>query len=254
MMSIFLTTKLLNSVYQIIKEESIFPEVLTKIILQFLKESECLGEYEWNTLIGRVDPEPPLPENFSLIWESPCPIFQGKKVYETHWLIYIPYKVDEKPLTLINFGEMTKRHFPENNLLGCYYSIAQGCLKAAGNKSIARPCWILMTKRGYRIAYTNFSQWNKNGEKYRLIGPLEAVISNVMNYLISNNKSHSNNSQSGILCFNIAKEPISESENTNICKYQNMFISDCHEDGLFIAERPFLKSKMSVMREVSKSA
>lgn len=30
-----------------------------------------------------------------------------------------------------------------------------------------------------------------------------------------------------------------------------MFISDCHKKGLFIAESPFLKSKMSVMREVS---
>jgi len=91
------------------------PIAISKLVVDYLEEFPCFGESEWTILCGKVDPAPPLPEDFSAIWNEPCPIYSGKKISETHMLVYIPATVDEKPFTLKKLGEIAKRFFLKND-------------------------------------------------------------------------------------------------------------------------------------------
>lgn len=91
------------------------PQSISKMVVEYLEEYQCFGEREWLALCGSVDPAPLLPPNFSDIWNGPCPIFPGKKVCETHMLVYIPATVDGKPFTFNKLGEIAKRFFPKND-------------------------------------------------------------------------------------------------------------------------------------------
>jgi hypothetical protein len=97
----------------------------------------------WKTLCGRVDPAPPLPPNFSDIWNGPCPICSGKKISETHILVYIPATIDGKPFTLNKLGEIAKRFFPKNGK--GYKYIWSNIVHELGDKPI-NSHWVLMTK------------------------------------------------------------------------------------------------------------
>src|SRR5437899_3208608 len=91
---------------------------LVKLIVSYIK-NEYMGSIfsakEWETFCGKVSPAPALPHNIENIWQSQCPAFLGKKVYETHMLVYLPTIVNEKPLTLKSLGEIAKRYFPATN-------------------------------------------------------------------------------------------------------------------------------------------
>ncbi|MBA3815732.1 MAG: hypothetical protein H0X29_04270 [Parachlamydiaceae bacterium] len=77
-----------------------FPQAITQIVIDYLEVNPCFGESEWAALCGRVDPAPSLPPDFYDIWNGPCPIYSGKKISETHMLVYIPATIDGKPFTL----------------------------------------------------------------------------------------------------------------------------------------------------------
>lgn len=120
-----------------------FPKAISKMVVDYLEEFPSFGESEWTTLFGRVDPAPPLPPDFSDIWNGPCPIYSGKKISETHMLVYIPATVDGKPFTLNKLGEIAKRFFPTND--NGYRDIWSGIVDELGDKSI-KSRWVLMTK------------------------------------------------------------------------------------------------------------
>src|SRR5947209_126222 len=74
---------------------------VVRLMASYLPKPEgVFAESDWNELGGRVALAPPLPQNMEEIWEGPCPIFPGKRVTDTHVLVYIPTTVDDKPLTL----------------------------------------------------------------------------------------------------------------------------------------------------------
>lgn len=142
------TRKELNDVlYSIIgntKENSIgLPNDICKICVDYLEE-RCFGENEWRDLFGSVDPAPPLPSDFSDIWNGPCPFFPEKKVCETHMLVYIPSMVAGKPFTLNMLIEIVKRSVFKNEKTFLY--ICSIIIKELGNKTIDKSRWVLMAK------------------------------------------------------------------------------------------------------------
>ncbi len=136
------------------------PQAVSKMVVDYLEAYPGFGESEWTTFCGRVDPAPPLPSDFSDIWNGPCPIYSGKKINETHMLVYIPATIDGKPFTLKKLGEIAKRFFPKTGR-GFEY-ITPSIFDKLGEKS-TESRWVLMTKdvlRGSR---------NKNYAKQRKI-------------------------------------------------------------------------------------
>ena len=67
------------------------------------------GKAAWAQYFGDIGPEPALPSNIREILQTPCPIWPGKKVYETHLLTLIPETVNGAPLTLRSLGELMQR-------------------------------------------------------------------------------------------------------------------------------------------------
>lgn len=56
------------------------------------------GAEEWSSLLGKVD-DVPVPKGMLAILNSPCPIFPGKTVGQSHTLVLVPEKVNGYPLT-----------------------------------------------------------------------------------------------------------------------------------------------------------
>jgi len=119
---------------------------LVEVVVSYLKANNgCIfGAREWETLFGKVGPAPVLPLNIENIWQSQCRAFPGKKVHETHMLVYIPTTVDEKILTLKSLGEIAKRHF--STIDAGYGYIWDPIVAELGNMAIEKSCWVLMTK------------------------------------------------------------------------------------------------------------
>ena len=53
-----------------------------------------------------------LPNNIYQILKSPCPAFPGKRIMDTHILVWIPESVNGKKLNIKNFGELLNYKFP----------------------------------------------------------------------------------------------------------------------------------------------
>ena len=69
----------------------------------------AFGKAKWALHFGDVGEEPPLPEDIEQILQGPCPIWQGKKVEETHILVLIPASVDGVPLTMNSLGALVQK-------------------------------------------------------------------------------------------------------------------------------------------------
>lgn len=96
---------------------ALLPE-LVHFVVEFLKTPIMFffGEREWNTLLGRVSPAPPLPPDIEAILLSQCPFSREKKlVRQTHILVYIPDKVNDELLTLNRMEELMKNPMAGNS-------------------------------------------------------------------------------------------------------------------------------------------
>ncbi|MBA3816526.1 MAG: hypothetical protein H0X29_08425, partial [Parachlamydiaceae bacterium] len=164
-----------------------FPQAISKMVVDYLEEYPSFGESEWTALCERVDPAPPLPHDFSDIWNGPCPIYSGKKISETHMLVYIPATVDGKPFTLKKLGEIAKRFFPQND--SGYSHIWSGINDELGDKSI-KSRWVLMTKdvlpgsrnKSYAEQQKTVDRLAKKSLVYKVPGTLEAATCILVQY------------------------------------------------------------------------
>lgn len=98
------------------------------------------GKGAWEKYFGNIGEEPPLPDNIEEILRSPCPIWSGKKVGETHLLTLIPAKVNGELLTLASVGELVKK--PKQGDPTRYQYFYSG---GNENSHVERNTWILMT-------------------------------------------------------------------------------------------------------------
>jgi tetratricopeptide (TPR) repeat protein len=69
----------------------------------------AFGKAAWAQYFGDVGVEPPLPSNIEEILNSPCPIWPGKTVHETHILVLVPQTVNNQSLTLKFLGELVRK-------------------------------------------------------------------------------------------------------------------------------------------------
>lgn len=101
------------------------------------------GPTQWQTYFGDVGEIPPLPNNIDEILQAPCPIWPGKKTWETHKLFLVPKTLDGKPMSLDLTSEIfqePKEGHPAHYL---YYS---GPVKSdIGARGVAETHWCLMT-------------------------------------------------------------------------------------------------------------
>lgn len=113
----------------------------------------CFGKTQWQSYfgdigdfgnIGGIGGIAPLPNNMDAILQSPCPIWEGKKTWETHKLFLVPKSVEGKPLNLDLIGEMVQVPKQGHKAEYLYYS---GPVKAdIGDSSVEKAHWCLMTK------------------------------------------------------------------------------------------------------------
>ncbi len=171
---------------------------LVEVVVSYLKANNgCIfGAREWETLFGKVGPAPVLPLNIENIWQSQCLAFPGKKVHETHMLVYIPTTVDEKILTLKSLGEIAKRHF--STIDAGYGYIWDPIVAELGNMAIEKSCWVLMTKdvlpesrgKNYANQQTMMDALAKKAfATYEIPGTLEAAVCLLAQYFGSQTTS-----------------------------------------------------------------
>lgn len=124
---------------------------LVSLVVDYLKERDHIfGEVEWKAHFGKVSPAPALPFDIESLWQGPCPVFPGKKLKETHMLVYIPtsFGEHEQVLSIKTLGELAKKYFPNNVDGYCdgYRPSTRSLLDRLENLFIKKPFWALMTR------------------------------------------------------------------------------------------------------------
>ena len=146
----------------------------------------AFGKAEWGKYFGEIGAEPPLPTNIEKILSGPCPIWEGKRVEDTHMLVLIPKTVNGKPLTLNTLKELIER--PRGGGHATKYRYYDSYVKKElGDVSAPRSHWVLMTKDvlpGSRNkSYSDQCALVKRHKHYGLPHPLEATASILMHYV-----------------------------------------------------------------------
>lgn len=87
-----------------------------------------------------------LPVDIYAKLNSPCPVFPGKRIGQTHMLVWIPKKAGGEPLTLNSLGRILKEYFPGNNENDGYRYVGKPIVMEHGEVAPAKSGWVLMTK------------------------------------------------------------------------------------------------------------
>ncbi|MHA7878111.1 MAG: hypothetical protein ACX93T_04320, partial [Bacteroidota bacterium] len=113
--------------------------------LQYIDDTK-FDATKWRSYFGEVGPEPPIPTHIEALLSQPCPLFPGKKVYESHLLTLIPATVDGTPLTLSNFQTVLKRTKELGHHKAGYGFYCSNVKQEFGEKIIGTSYWVLMTR------------------------------------------------------------------------------------------------------------
>ncbi|MCP5509083.1 MAG: F-box protein [Chlamydiales bacterium] len=149
----------------------------------------AFGKAKWKKYFGDVGDEPPLPSDIDQILNGPCPIWDAKKVRETHMLTLIPSHVNGEQLTLESIGELVKSPKGEGFATEYYlYNNPHGNEKAHVNQNT----WVLMTRnvlpdsreKSYNVQRQLVAKLaQKSGQPYEVPRLIEAVTSIFMEYI-----------------------------------------------------------------------
>jgi len=126
---------------------ALIPE-LAGIVADYLYSPyDMFGSEDWNSLFGRVDLAPTPPPELEELLQSKCPFFEGKTVKESHWLVYIPKTVDDKPLTLNTMEEFAKNPKSNINHKSQLRQRWEGdIVREVHGDSNESSCWVLITR------------------------------------------------------------------------------------------------------------
>jgi len=161
-------------------------------LLKVIPPAMAFGKEKWKTYFGDIGKEPPLPANIREILKSPCPIWEGKKIRDTHLLVLIPQIVNGKLLTKKSLGELAKKYFP--NTEKGYRYIWSELIDEKNDKPIDKSYWMLMTKdvipgsryEGCATQQTIVSDLAKKAlTNYEVPDTLEATVSIFSKYVSS---------------------------------------------------------------------
>jgi hypothetical protein len=145
------------------------------------------GKDKWQKYFGDIGVEPTLPANIAQILNSPCPFFSEKKVRDTHILVLVPEKVNEREVHLDSLSELIKN--PKRGYkmqYSWYYDFVRKELGTQSQKSH----WVLITKD--LIPYARYRHYlpkkpiqlfSEITIPYNRPRTLEAIISILMHYV-----------------------------------------------------------------------
>ena len=159
------------------------------------------GAKEWSQYFGAVGMEPSLPPDIDEIMGSDCPFWTGKAVKDTHLLVLIPSKVDDKPFSL-NLLEKLIQHPKDEGNPTKYRSYGDAIEKRFGTQSPRCSYWVLMTRdvlEGSRSKdYTAqealvAAHVYHTGLLYELPGVLEAVTAILLHYVRNEERLYTDN-------------------------------------------------------------
>lgn len=105
----------------------------------------AIGKKKLEKFFGEIDKTvPPIPQTLLEAWESECPVYPGtgKKVKDTHVLVYKSAKMNGKPHTINAFAELITN--PDGSK--GYRYLNKQVRDSLGNKSDEKGEWLLMTK------------------------------------------------------------------------------------------------------------
>ncbi|NGX38695.1 MAG: hypothetical protein KR126chlam1_00005 [Chlamydiae bacterium] len=155
-----------------------FPEQETLPAIAF-------GKAAWEKYFGEIGEVPPLPDNIEKILKSPCPLWGGKKVEDTHILVLVPETLNGQPLSTKLLEELVQSpggggHATQlKNMYGDQHStgtrwilMTKGALPGSLNKSYKEQCKIIENHR-------------KRGNYYRLPYVQEAIVAITTHYIRS---------------------------------------------------------------------
>lgn len=148
----------------------------------------AFGARDWNKYFGDVGVEPPLPADIAEILKSPCPIYPGKRIEETHTLVLVPATINGKPLTLDSLGELIQQ--PQNEGKASKYSFYwHDAKKQIGQTPAPAAHWVLMTtdilpnsrSKSYEAQVAEVKKYSG----YEIPRALEAAVAILMGYIKS---------------------------------------------------------------------
>jgi NLR family CARD domain-containing protein 3 len=120
------------------------PSMIPVLNRRFGRPESAFGAIAWRFFFGDIGMEPPLPPDIEEILKSPCPIFPGKRIEETHTLALVPATVNGKPLTLDSLGELIK-HPKNGGKVTNYRFYSEFIKKEIGQLPAPASHWVLMT-------------------------------------------------------------------------------------------------------------
>lgn len=166
---------------------------------KMIYEGFCFNPSHWNSyskggIISNEEIEKAfksLPININEILKSPCPAFPGKKVMDTHMLVWIPETIKGKVVTIDSFGKFLKQELGfEGNRPG-YEAIRDDIAQQEGGNPI-KSGWVLMTNdvipdsrsKSYAEQQELVASLNKLGQTgYRVPKTGEAIVCIMAEYL-----------------------------------------------------------------------
>jgi hypothetical protein len=155
--------------------------------------TSVFGVQEWSRYFGEIGIAPPLPSDIDEILDGPCPFWQGKQVKDTHLLVLLPTKVDDRPFSLDLLVELIQH--PKGGGYSTEYDYYDSDVQEQlGAQSPVRPYWVLMTRdvlagsRGkkYSSQQALVAAYVKRTKlPYELPGALEAATAILSHYVRS---------------------------------------------------------------------
>jgi hypothetical protein len=144
------------------------------------------GKKEWETYLGKIGEEPPLPENIEEILNSPCPFYKPSglsgwfntppKVKDTHVLVLIPETVNGKPLSLNHLNDCIPN--PETKFCALEdWSKVQEEIGEILDSNVAKSYWVLVSKEAFTRSSVpdQMDKSIKNYKDYEIPKAIEVV-------------------------------------------------------------------------------
>ncbi|MBF5058757.1 putative nucleotidyltransferase substrate binding domain-containing protein [Candidatus Neptunochlamydia vexilliferae] len=158
----------------------------------------AFGPKEWERYFGPVGEVPPLPLNIEEILNSPCSIWSGKKVKETHLLTLIPKTVNGKSLTLNALQALIEKPLGGGHATKCRTYIAY--VEELGDQGVLYSHWLLMShdvipdsrNKKYNDQKSLVKALSQKSQKpYTLPKALEAAVTILMEHARSGKRLYS---------------------------------------------------------------
>ena len=148
-----------------------------------------LGPEVWREVFGAkaVPAAPPLPRDIMKILQEACPFNAGKKVHETHLLLFVPETLDGTPFNLLTLREKSRAIATRDGKGATFWNQDWYNDKDFAKSPNAKGRWVLVPKDvAPDTRSKNFEQQDseiKKYTKYETAGALALSTGIILNFL-----------------------------------------------------------------------